>query len=237
MRKTFFAIIDTETTKDKKVVDFAIVVTDRHGNVYFTFSAMVKELYFDRANHPLFYTDENAFWAERNLPRRYRNYDRMIESGQRIVATIPAINRVIAEVVAKYNPIFTAYNWNYDFGVMNNTNIHTSIMEKNFCLWAAAAHKYIKTKAFRQFILDNHAFRPVTDKGNMAFITNAEVMARFVTNNPAMEDEPHTALEDALYYELPILKAVVNTKKKSDYMDAPACNWRKVQVRDWFKPK
>jgi hypothetical protein len=237
MRKTAFGIIDTETTKDGKAVDVGIVIADKDGNVLNTLSVIVKEYYFDRENHPLFYMPENEFWAKKRLPARYAAYDRMIENGSRMVATVPAINRWIAKAVAKYNPIWTAYNWNYDFGVMNRTGIDTDIMEKNFCLWHAAAHKYIKTKAFRQFILDNHAFNAPTAKGNMSFLTNAEVMARFVLNNPALADEPHTAFEDAMHYELPILKAVVNTRKKSDYMDCPAYNWQGVQVRDWFKPK
>jgi hypothetical protein len=237
MRKTFFGTIDTETTIDGKIVDFALVITDKSGKVYFTYAAMVKEFYFDRENHALFYMPENAFWAKKRLPARYAAYDAMIANGQRIVATIPAINRMLAEVMAKYNPVWTAYNWNYDFGKMRSSGVHVELMANNFCLWHAAAHKYVKNKQFRQFILEGHYFNARTKHGNMTFQTNADVMAKFILNDSDLADEPHTAFEDAMYYEIPILTDIVKTKNKSDYMEAPAYAWQGVQVRDWFKPK
>ena len=237
MQKTVIGIIDTETTIDGKAVDVGIVLADKKGNVLKTLAVMVKEFYFDRENHPLFYMPEDEFWAKKRLPARYASYDRMIDNGARMVATVPAINRWIAKAVSEYNPIWTAYNWNYDFNVMNRTGIDTNIMERHFCLWHAAAHKYVKNKAFRQFILDGHHFNNRTKAGNMTFKTNADVMAKFILQDQDLADEPHTAFEDALHYELPILKDVLKAKNKSEYMDAPAYAWQGVQVKDWFKPK
>jgi aryl-alcohol dehydrogenase-like predicted oxidoreductase len=57
---------------------------------------------------------------------------------------------------------------------------------------------------------DNHYFNNRTDKGNMGYKTNAEVMAHYVIGN--YSEEPHTALEDAQYYELPILVSILKKK-------------------------
>ena len=62
-------------------------------------------------------------------------------------------------------------------------------------------------------------------------------MTRFILSNPELADEPHTALEDAIYYELPILKRLIETTKRNVFMNPEPFNWRKVQVKDWFTAK
>ncbi len=52
-----------------------------------------------------------------------------------------------------------------------------------------------------------------------------------------MVDEPHTVLEDARDYELPILLAVIKNTSPKVYMNPPAANWKHVQVKDWFQPR
>lgn len=238
-KKQFFLIIDTETTQSEKVADFGALVVDRKGEIFHSAAILVRDFYLDRENHPLFHghNDADPLWGKKGLPARYARYDEMLANGSRMLASVPAINRWLAKVMAKYNPTVTAYNLAFDMGKMRNSDIDVDLFENNFCMWHAAAHKYIKTKAFRQFVLDNHCFNAPTAKGNMSFLTNAEVMARFITNNPEMPDEPHTAFEDAKYYELPILLDLLKAKNKAEYLEAPAFNWRNVQVKDWFRPK
>jgi hypothetical protein len=239
MRKSAFILIDTETTIDGEVVDFAAILCDRHGNVISSVAAMVRETFHPsiREAKPLFHNEKGAaIWKKATLSRRYAAYDRMVNDGRRIVASIAGINKWLAKA-AKYNPTLTAYNLHYDLGTMRATGIDCDLFDNQFCLWNAAAHKYIKSKAFRQFILDGHHFNPPTAKGNMTFQTNADVMAKFILGDSGLPDEPHTAFEDAMYYELPILKDILKAKKKSEYMEAPAYSWQGVQVRDWFKPK
>lgn len=239
MRKTTFLIIDTETTIDGEAVDFGAVLADRHGNVIASAAVMVREN-FDpaiRETKPLFHNEKgDEIWKKANLSKRYAAYDRMVDDGRRNIASIAGINRWLAKAL-KYNPILTAYNLNYDLGVMRKTGIDCDLFDKQFCLWHAAAHKYVKNKNFRQFILENHHFNARTKAGNMTFKTNADVMAKFILQDQDLADEPHTAFEDAMYYELPILKDIVKAKNKADYMDAPAYAWQGVQVRDWFRPK
>lgn len=237
-KKQFFLIIDTETTIGDKVADFGALVADRKGNIHARAAVLIRDFYLDKEKFPLFH-DQSAdpLWGQRNLPARYANYDAMLADGRRMLASVPAVNRWLAQVAVKYNPTATAYNKAFDWGKLSNSGIDTSVFPSSFCLWHAAASKYIKTKAFRQFVLDNHCFNPPTKHRNMSFLTNAEVMARFILNNPELPDEPHTAIEDAEFYELPILLDIIKTRQKSDYLEAPAFNWRGVQVRDWFKPK
>ena len=91
------------------------------------------------------------------------------------------------------------------------------------------------SKAYKNFALSVHAFNPPTKLGNMSFQTNAEIMARFISGDPSLPDEPHTAIEDVIFYELPILQKLVLTTPKKDYMNPElAFDWRKVQVKDHF---
>ena len=69
----------------------------------------------------------------------------------------------------------------------------------------------------------------------MTYQTNAEIMAKFITQEN-LDDEPHTALEDLIGYELPILKRLIQTSTKEDFMNpSQGFDWRKVQLKDNFK--
>lgn len=236
--ETTFLIIDTETTVRGNVADYGAIVANRKGKILASCGVLIREFYLDREENPLFH-DQSAdpLWGKRNLPARYQNYDNMLADGRRMLASVAAVNRWLAKVNAQYRPIVTAYNWAFDRDKLEKSGIDTTIFSHSFCLWHAAAHKYGHSKAYRQFILENVAFNSPTRNGNMSYHTNAEVMAKFILDNPELPDEPHTALEDARDYELPILLDIVRkARRKADYMEAPAYNWRHYQVTDWFKP-
>ena len=236
-KKQYFITVDTETTISGKVADFAAVVTDRGGNIITQCAVLVAGVYNDREKDPLFYdtTSGATLWSKNNLTARYSAYDCMIESGIRMLASPSAINKWLQKANDLYDPTLTAYNLPFDLGKCTNTGIDLSIFKNRFCLWAVACAVYAKTKPYLHFILDTHAFNPPTGKGNMTFKTNAEVMTRFITNQPDLEDEPHTALEDVLYYELEILNRIVkrfSTKKILEI--STTYNWREFQVKNWF---
>jgi hypothetical protein len=72
----------------------------------------------------------------------------------------------------------------------------------------------------------------------MSYKTNAEIMTRFVLGQPELENEPHTALEDAIGYELPILQKLLRHSSKKELLSlSEGYNWRNYQVRDHFKPR
>lgn len=240
--KNHYLIIDTETTQDGKVADFGAVIVDKKGNILTQCAVMVDGIFTDIQNHPLFFTSsaEDKLWGKPTLDRRYKRYQAMVANGSRMVASVAAINRWLDKAKAQYNPILTAYNLAFDLDKCNNTGIDlTQFGARKFCLWAAAYTLFAHTRQYRDMALALHAFNAPTEYGNMTFKTNAETMARFVTGNPRMEDEPHTALEDAVYYELPILLAVLRRRSAkwllSDAVDS--YNWRDCQVRDAFKAK
>ena len=237
-RKKFFLIVDTETTQSDKVADFGAVVCDKQGNVHASAGVLVRDFYLDRDAHPLFHTrDADPLWGKINLPKRYAAYDAMLENGSRMLATVPAINRWLAKVAAQYRPVLTAYNLAFDQGKMSNSGIDHQLFEQRFCLWHAAAAKWGHTKTYREYILHCVGFNAPTQLGNMSYLTNAEKMARFVLGDLALPDEPHTALEDILDYELPILRRLVALSKAKEYMNPPGYNWRDYQVKDWFIAK
>jgi hypothetical protein len=238
-KKDFYLIIDTETTQDSLVADFGAVLCDRQGSVIKQIGILLDGIYNDSENHILFHmTDDNPVFGKRTLGARYAKYNKMLESGQRMLANKSAINRWLERCNAQFKPYITAYNFPFDRSKCCNTGIDLTIFQdRNFCLWAAAIQKWGATKRFRQFCLEQHAFNTPTEHGNMTFKTNAEVMTRFVLNQPELEDEPHTALEDALYYELPILKRLLATTSKNSIINAESYNWRNFQVKDAFKAK
>jgi hypothetical protein len=158
----------------------------------------------------------------------------MLGNGTRMLASVPAINAWLTKAALKYSPTLTAYNLSFDLGKCVNTGIDLSIFADRFCLWHASFNKWAFTKDYRNFALQMHAFNAPTKLQNMSFKTNAETMARYVLSDPTMPDEPHTALEDAIYYELPILSKLVQTTKRNVFLNPVAFDWRKVQVKDWF---
>lgn len=230
-KKEFFLIIDTETTIDNTVADFGAIVCDRKGEIFAECAVLVKgefdqkELFFDR-------NSKDEIWTIKGLERRKANYTRMLNEGSRMLASVSAINRWLEKVNAKYNPTMTAYNMAFDLDKMQNTGIDAAIFANRFCLWHKAADMFAHTKAYRQFILQNHLFNAPTDKGNMTYKTNAEVMASFISGE-MLPPEPHTALEDAKFYELPILKEIVNKAKWKE--KGKGYNWRDYQVKDNFQ--
>lgn len=237
-KKDFFIIVDTETTVKDNVVDFGAIVADRQGNILHSCGVLLGE-YF--GNEALFYRNDlgsTDIWSKQGKDRRFNNYKKMIQDGTRVLASVAAVNRWLERARGQYDPILTAYNLAFDLGKCKNSGIDLSIFSNSFCLWHAAAAKYAHTTKYKQFVLDNYEFNSPTAAGNMTYRTKAEVMTKFVLNQPEMEDEPHTALEDAQFYELPILlKLLKKTSKKRLLGIASGYSWRDYQVREHFQPK
>lgn len=230
MTRQYYAILDTETTIDATVADFAIVICDKTGSIVDQLAVLVygefdkKALFYDKTKK------ENEMWSRQYASKKQCKYFAMLDNGQRSLASVAFINAWIQKAIAKYNPSLTAYNLSFDKEKCRNTGIDLSGFADQFCLWQAAFGNLCK-KAYRQFVLENHLFNPVTEKGNMSFKTTAESVFGFL--NGEMIAEPHTALEDARDFELPILVAIL--KKRNWRDNIVAHNWKFVQVKDFFK--
>ena len=243
-KRDTFLIVDTETTNPtknstSKVADFGAVVVTKKGEILAQCAVLVNGIYTDKENHPLFYNnDAGELWTKASLARRYNKYNDMVANGTRMLASVPAINAWLAKVKQTFDPYLTAYNLAFDLNQCANTGIDlTAFADKQFCLWHAASDKYAFTKAYKNYILENHLFNSRTSKGNCSYKTNAEVMRHFICKTDTSEAEPHTALEDVLYWELPILKALVNSTPKKKWLNPKAYNWRGVQLKDHFTAK
>jgi len=227
--KQYFAILDTETTVADTVADIGIVIVDRKGNIHNQMAVLVAGHY---GTHELFHDPKkNDIWGYEGLNRRKASYNAMLESGTRMVAGVSAINNWIKKAIAVYSPTLTAYNLAFDVSKCLNTGIDLNGFNSRFCLWHAAAGNICNTVAFKRFVLDNHLFNNPTPKGNMTFKTNAEVVCGFVTGT--LIDEPHTAIEDAINFELPILTHIL--KKRNWQNKITPYAWNGFQVRDHFK--
>lgn len=239
-KKKYFVTIDTETTQSGKVADMGIVVSDRKGNIHYEVGILIGDFFSNQEDHPLFhiYGDKNDVFSKESLPARYAAYEQMLQDGRRVLASVGAVNRVLSKIAAKYSPVMTAYNLAFDRDKMNNSGIIANELFPNqFCLWHAAVAKWANTRQYKSFALRNHFFGNRTSKtGHMGIQTNADVMAKFLLGE-GLADEPHTALEDAKYYEVPILTALVKNTSPAEYMNPPPYNYRNFAVRDHFKVK
>jgi hypothetical protein len=229
-KKQFFAILDTETTIENTVADFAIIIVDRAGKIHNQCAVLINGHY---NNFELFHDKKaNDIWGYAGLEKRKANYVKMLDNGTRMLASVNAVNKWINQAIGKYNPTLTAYNLAFDKSKCANTKIDLSGFNSEFCLWQAAIGNICNKKQYKQFALENHAFNNVTEFGNMTFKTNAEIVCGFI--NGEFKEEPHTSLEDARDFELPILKTII---KKRDWKDnIKPYNWREFQTKDHFKP-
>lgn len=230
-KKQYFLILDTETTITDKVADFGAVVCDRNGTIYNQCAVLVKDVF---GVDSLFY-DVNApgIWSKAGLERRTAVYNEMLNSGTRMLASVNAVNRWLEKVKGKYDPTLTAYNLAFDSSKCANTGIDLNMFSNRFCLWAAAVGNICNTKAYKQFVLDNHLFNTPTAKRNMTFSTTAEAVTGFLRGE--FTDEPHTSIEDVIGYELPTL---VHILKKKGWKDKVVpYDWNKHQVKSHFGVK
>ena len=230
-KKQFFAIVDTETTMENTVADFGILICDRQGKIYNQCAVLVKDHYGQKE---LFHDKHaNDIWGYGGLEKRKQNYTNMLNSGSRMLASVNAVNRWIAQAVGKYDPILTAYNLPFDTDKCKNTGIELEQFSDRFCLWAAAVGNVCNTKRYRQFVAQNHLFNKPTQNGNMTFKTTAEAVCGYIRGE--FVEEPHTAIEDARDFELPILVDVL--KKKNWREKVTPYVWNHFQVRDYFIAK
>lgn len=230
-KKQFFAILDTETTMENTVADLGIIIVDREGVIYNQCAILVNGHY---GTFELFHDKKaNDIWGYDGLRKREEAYVKMLDSGIRMLASVNAVNKWIQQAIGKYDPELTAYNLAFDKDKCAKTQIDLTGFKSEFCLWQAAVGNICDKKAFKQFALENHAFNNATHHGNMTLKTNAEIVAGFVSGE--FKHEPHTALEDARDFELPILREVLRKKGWRDKITP--YNWRGFQVRDHFVAK
>jgi len=220
----FYLIVDTETTKKQTVADFGAVIVTRQGEIVEQFGAMVHGHF---GTLPLF-SDPTArpedFWSEQSAQRRIKAYDEMLENGSRSISSVALINIWLAGINARYNPILTAYNISFDSGKCSKTGINLGIFGSRFCLMKAAKRKIGVLADYQAFCYENNLLTKggKSGKNKIAQMT-ADAMAKFIAAEDgyigSLEDEPHTALEDARDYEAMILTYILRDTTRAQLME------------------
>ena len=210
----FYLIVDTETTKKQTVADFGAVIVTKQGEIVERFGAMVlghfgKMPLFADATAP-----DSALWSEQSARRREKDYYSMLDTGERSIASPALINQWLVRGNAQYSPVLTAYNLAFDLGKCRNTRINLGIFGQSFCLMKAAKRQ-IGTLAEYHAFCNANGF--LTAKRRDPSMT-ADTMAKFILG-VSLEDEPHTALEDAQFYEAPILTKILESVTRKQIME------------------
>ena len=203
MTKHFYLIVDTETTRQNTVADFGAVLVSKQGEIIERHGSLVLG-HFGKL--PLFAdptAPDSALWSEQSAQRREKDYYSMLESGERSISSPALINQWLARINAQYSPVVTAYNLAFDLGKCRNTKISLGIFAQSFCLMKAAKKQIGALAEYHEFCFDNDFLTAKLRRPSMT----AETMARFILG--AIDDEPHTALEDAQFYEAPILHKIL----------------------------
>jgi hypothetical protein len=214
----FYLIVDTETTQRGTVADFGAVIVTKQGEIVEQFGAMVLG-HFGKL--PLFSdpsADADAFWSEQSAYRRAKNYDDMLESGERSISSPALINQWLAGIKARYNPTLTAYNLAFDLGKCRNTRINLGIFGSRFCLMKAAKRKIGVLACYQDFCKARGLLTAKLRKPSMT----ADAMAKYIADTEysgSLADEPHTALEDARDYEAMILTHILRDTTRAQILE------------------
>ena len=210
----FYLIVDTETTKKQTVADFGAVIVTKQGEIVERFGAMVlghfgKMPLFADATAP-----DSALWSEQAAKRREKDYYSMLDTGERSIASPALINQWLVRVNAQYAPVLTAYNLAFDLGKCRNTRINLGIFAQSFCLMKAAKRQIGTLAEYHDFCHDNRFLTLALRKPSMT----ADTMAKVILG-VSLEDEPHTALEDAQFYEAPILTKILESVTRKQLLE------------------
>ena len=213
--KHFYLIVDSETTRKNTVADFGAVIVSKQGEIVERFGSLVLGHF---GKMPLFSdpsAEDSELWSEQSAKRREKDYYSMLDTGERSIASPALINQWLVRVNAQYSPVLTAYNLAFDLGKCRNTRINLGIFAQSFCLMKAAKRQIGQLAEYHNFCFENDFLTAKLRRPSMT----ANVMAKFVLGNEELEEEPHTALEDAQFYEAPILTKILESVTRKQILE------------------
>ena len=213
--KHFYLIVDSETTRKNTVADFGAVIVSKQGEIVERFGSLVLGHF---GKMPLFSdpsAEDSELWSEQSAKRREKDYYSMLDTGERSIASPALINQWLVRVNAQYSPVLTAYNLAFDLGKCRNTRINLGIFAQSFCLMKAAKKQLGTLAEYHNFCFENDFLTAKLRRPSMT----ANVMAKFVLGNEELEEEPHTALEDAQFYEAPILTKILESVTRKQLLE------------------
>ena len=196
-RKNYYLVIDTETanTIEQPIVfDIGGAVIDKKGNVYETFSFIVKEVFYEMPN-----LMETCYYQSK-LPA----YREQITEGSRLVKSFYEVRKHIHNLCEKYDlKAIMAHNANFDYRSCTTTQRYITKSKYrwfypfNVEIWDTlkmANDTIVKQKSYIKFCEDNGYMTKHKIPRPKA---TAEILYRYITGNKDFI-ESHTALEDVM---------------------------------------
>ena len=217
MKKHYYLIVDTETTQQQTVADFGAVIMDRKGAIVEQFAVLLDGHF---GTLPLFAATDapaDAFFSTQSRSRRVKHYEGLLANGQRSICSPTLVNIWLARILGQYKPVLTAYNIAFDFGKCRNTGIDLGIFSTRFCLMRAAHNTICRSGDYEYFCGQNGLITP-TGRIRRTADAVAKFLARDANGNTSLQDEPHTALEDARDYEASILAEILRTHSRNSLL-------------------
>lgn len=194
-RKSYYLTIDTETANNIDnpfVFDIGGCVHDKQGNIYETFSFIVKEIFYDMPD----------LMAQCFYIAKMPMYHEQIKNKSRVVVSWYQVKNHIYKLCDKYNiKAIVAHNMRFDYRSTNTTQRYLTYSKyryffpKNIPLWdtlAMARDTIVKQKTYIAFCERN---KYCTKNGKPK--ATAEILYRYISGNNDFV-ESHTGLEDVL---------------------------------------
>lgn len=218
--RKMIAVVDVEATGRMHVYDIGVAITDLHGNVFETYSAIVEDVFCGMGAEM-----QSAYYAEK-IPQ----YIAEIENGNRQLKKLNVIRAEVLALLKHYHvKSVYAYNMTYDRSALNKTvsllsnGFVTSFFEnvKYCCIWRMSTETFLQKKDYAKTAIANGW---ISENGNIK--SSAECAYRYISGNKVFEEE-HTGLADVLI-EVQILCKARQSHKKIPTEPSNQC-WRKVQ--------
>lgn len=209
-RKNYKIVLDVETANSidcPLVYDIGGVVTDKSGNIYESFSFVIREIFVEEKE-----LMNTAYYAEK-IPSYYRS----IWSNEREVVSFFKARAYILNLMKYYHITeVAAYNAHFDSRALNMTLRWLTKSKSRFffpydtqfvCIWNMACQTICQRKTYRNFCEENN----FTNNHAKNYSTTAETVYRFLLLDPTYTEE-HKGFDDVLI-ELEIMKECYKSHK------------------------
>lgn len=194
-RKGYYITLDVETAGglDEKIVyDLGFAIHDKKGNIYYSRSLIIDEIFNDTKLM-------NTAYYSTKVPI----YKKNIAKGKHEVVSFLQAREIVLEAIAHFKPKFVmAYNLNFDMDALSKTakrllglnkfldSRAKGIVPKD--IWSFACEVLFSQKSYAKFAYENKLY---SKAGN--YKTSAEVAYAYMINDGSFVEE-HTGLEDVL---------------------------------------
>jgi hypothetical protein len=220
-RENVYLGMDIETAnhaEDALAYDIGLTAVTTSGKVLAKYSICISEIFEGEPD-----LMNTAYYA-RKLPAYYEALAR----GERVMMTLYEARALVHSMHEQYNfTAILAYNAYFDYSGMNRTQRYVTKSKYRWffpygvpvhCIWHMACQTICSQKKYYNFCHENGF---VSKSGNIQ--TSAEIVYRFLTNNPDFVEE-HQGLQD-VEIEIEIFLACLKKHKKMNRGINRAC-WR-----------